>query len=260
MMVRVGLGVVLATAIALVAHRAGSLSRSGAMAATVIGAAAIAAGWDWGILLIAFFVSSSALSRLGSEVKERRTSSIIAKGGARDAVQVLANGGLFAAAALLALLTRWPGWPAIGAGALAAASADTWGTEIGTLMGRRPRLLTTWRPVDAGVSGGVTAPGLLASVAGALFVAGIAAALGWPATTARAAFVGGVAGALADSLLGALWQSRRQCVQCETATERVVHTCGNATVPAGGLAWLDNDSVNALASLVGAGVALLTLV
>lgn len=260
MIVRAGLGVVLAAAIALVAYRAGSLSRSGAIAATIVGAVCIAAGWDWGILLIAFFVSSSALSRFGTEVKERRTSSIVAKGGTRDAMQVLANGGLFACAALLALLTRWSGWPAIGAGALAAASADTWGTEIGTLVGRRPRLLTTWRQVDAGVSGGVTAPGLLASLAGALFVAGVAFALGWPASVARAALIGGVAGALADSLLGALWQSRRRCVQCETATERLVHTCGSSTVPAGGLAWLDNDSVNALASLVGAGVALLTLV
>lgn len=260
MIARVGLGLIIAVSIALLAYRGRSLSRSGALAAIGVGTIAVAAGWDWGILLVAFFVSSSALSHLGAEVKERRTSSIVAKGGARDAVQVLANGGVFAVAALLALGTRWPGAQVIGAGALAAASADTWGTEIGTLVGRRPRLLTTWRAVDAGVSGGVTAPGLLASVAGALFVAGVAVALRWPAPVARAALVGGVAGALADSLLGALWQSRRRCVRCETPTERAVHTCGAATVPAGGLTWLDNDSVNALASLVGAGVALLTVV
>jgi len=254
---RVLLGLVIAAAIALLALRAGSLSRSGAIAATLVGATCIAAGWDWGVLLVAYFLSSSALSHLGAELKAQRTASIVAKGGARDAMQVLANGGLFACSALLAGLTAWPGWQAIGAGALAASAADTWGTEIGTLVGRRPRLLTTWRPVGTGVSGGVTAPGLLASVAGALFVAGVAWVLHWPAPTVRAAFGGGLAGALADSLLGALCQSRRRCPQCATDTERMVHTCGTATVPAGGLTWLDNDSVNVLASAVGATVALL---
>ena len=51
-------------------------------------------------------------------------------------MQVLANGGVFALAALLGAVLGSP-WPAAGSraalGALAASAADTWATEIGTL-------------------------------------------------------------------------------------------------------------------------------
>ena len=35
-------------------------------------------------------------------------------------------------------------------------------------------------------------------------------------------------------------------------TERRIHRCGNITRPAGGVPWLDNDGVNAAATLAGA--------
>jgi uncharacterized membrane protein len=94
-------------------------------------------------------------------------------------------------------------------------------------------------------------------VGGALFVAGVAWLLRWPVPVAGAAFVGGAAGALADTFVGALWQARRHCPHCDAATERMVHTCGTTTLPAGGCAWLNNDAVNVVGSAVGAGVALL---
>src|SRR5665213_2130338 len=92
-------GAIVAACVAFGAKRAGSLSMSGALAATIVGTLAVAAGWDWGALLLLYFISSSLLSRIGRATKERRTAAIVAKGGARDAIQVLANGGVFAAAA-----------------------------------------------------------------------------------------------------------------------------------------------------------------
>ena len=257
MIARAAAGALLAGVIALAAWRAGALARSGALAAAAVGTVAIAAGWSWGIVLIAFFVTSSALSRWRGAVKAARVSAIVEKGGARDAVQVVANGGVFAAAALGWLALPGAGWMAAGAGALAAAAADTWSTEIGTLAGRDPRHITTGRRVPAGSSGAVSAAGLLAMLAGALFIAGVTLAVGWPARVAAAAAAGGVAGALADSLAGALWQDRRRCPRCDAATERAVHGCGTRTEHAGGVAWLDNDGVNLLAGIVGAAVALL---
>jgi uncharacterized membrane protein len=103
-------GLALAALISVVARRARSLSSSGAVAATVVGTLAVVAGWSWGGLLIVYFAASTALSRLGKASKERRTASIIAKVGARDATQVLANGALFAAAALAMAIrpdVRW---------------------------------------------------------------------------------------------------------------------------------------------------------
>ncbi|HWJ21526.1 MAG TPA: DUF92 domain-containing protein [Gemmatimonadaceae bacterium] len=253
---RAGAGLLVAAAIALVARRAHSLSTSGAVAATAVGAACVAAGWGWGGLLIAYFVVSSALSRWRETLKEARTSDVVAKGGQRDAVQVLANGGLFAAAALLSLAAPAGAiWPvAAGAGALAAAAADTWATEIGTLAGHPPRSIRTGRPVAPGTSGGVTVLGTAASIAGAGFVAALAALVGFGRLAAVGALVGGVAGSLVDSLLGATLQARRWCDRCERGTEREVHGCGTRTRPAGGVGWLDNDAVNAASALAGAAL------
>ena len=90
MIVRNLLGVLLAVAIAMIARRARSLTTSGAMAAAVAGSVAVAVGWSWGITLILYFASSTLLSRLGRVEKERRTRAVVAKGGERDAWQVLA--------------------------------------------------------------------------------------------------------------------------------------------------------------------------
>jgi len=227
----------------------------------VVGALCVGAGWSWGAILIAFFVASTLLSRAGAERKERRVGGIVAKGGERDATQVLANGGVYAAAALASMLAPgWPGWTAVGAAALAAATADTWATEVGTLVGGVPRAITSLRPVPPGTSGGVTVAGTLASLAGAGFVAALAWWAGWPGDAVRGAAIGGFAGATADSLLGATMQARRWCDRCAAATERAVHACGTPTRAAGGLVWLDNDRVNLAATVVGAGVGALLAV
>lgn len=247
-----------ALCIAFLARRARALSPDGAVAATLIGALALLAGWRWGLLLIFYFATSSALTRLGSEKKTARTSSVIEKGGERDAMQVLANGAVFATAALLAILV--PGhetrWAALGAGALAASASDTWATEIGTLIGGAPRSILGFRPLPFGMSGGVTLAGTTAAVAGAATVALIAVGLAWPARAAFAAFVGGVAGSTLDSLLGATLQLRRRCDRCDCETERTIHDCGTATSHASGIAWLGNDAVNLICGAAGGLLAL----
>jgi uncharacterized protein (TIGR00297 family) len=253
-------GAFAAAVISLAAYRAGSLARSGVAAALAVGTIAATAGWPWAGLLIAFFISSSALSRLGRARKEAWSGRVIEKSGARDAWQVMANGGVFALAAIGAIV--WPNalWPVIGAGALAASTADTWSTEIGTLAGGTPRSVVSGRPVGVGISGGITLIGTLAAVGGAALVA--AFALWWQGSTRVGVSVlaGGVAGAMADSIFGATVQERRWCRTCEESTERVIHACGTRTDVVGGVRGCRNDAVNAMASIVGAGVAALARV
>src|SRR5437763_14352770 len=141
--------------------------------AALIGAIAKAAGWDWAALLILYFISASIVSRLGAAKKEARVESVVDKGGERDAVQVFANGGVFALGALGWILAPHPRWQLLAVGALAASSADTWGTELGTWLGRRPRLLGVGPSIPVGMSGGVTLSGLLGSAAGALLIAAL---------------------------------------------------------------------------------------
>ena len=250
-------GFLLAAVIALLARRARSLSSGGAVAATAIGTLAVSAGWSWGALLIAYFVASSLISHLGRAVKEQRTASVVAKSGERDAVQVMANGAVFAAAAVVMVIHPGARWAALGAGALAASAADTWATEIGTLYGGEPRALLGWRRVPRGTSGGVSWIGTVAAVAGAVFIAAAAIVLGWPRSSAAAIIAGGVAGAFVDSLLGATIQCRRWCERCERETERDVHDCGVQTRPLRGVPWVNNDVVNLASGAAGALLAAL---
>lgn len=244
-------GVLLALAVAGAAWRAGWLGKGGFIAATVCGAACVAAGWMWAALLILYFIAASGLSAFGAGKKGARTESIVSKGGARDAAQVLANGGLYSLAALLASTSgsAWLAWGAIGA--LSAASSDTWATEIGVGIGGQPWSIITVTNVRYGQSGGVSVAGLWGSLGGAAFIGTLVALLGMSRGLALASIVAGVGGSLADSVLGATIQERRWCDACAEPTERPVHLCGCATRRVGGIAGLNNDVVNALASSVG---------
>ena len=246
----------LAGALALGARAARSLSISGAVAALVVGTTATVAGWPWAIVLIVFFLTSSALSKFRHAAREARIGDIVEKGDERDAIQVLANGGVFAAAALAGMITGNPIWSVLAVGALSAAASDTWATEIGTLLGRTPRSVVSFKPLPAGTSGGVTLPGTLASLAGAAFIAGVATLAG-TGTPVGAVFIGGVAGSLADSLAGATVQERRWCDACARGTERRVHNCGSATRVVGGVPGARNDFVNIVCTIVGGIVAAL---
>jgi uncharacterized protein (TIGR00297 family) len=218
------------------------LSPGGITAACVVGlAVALGTGLAGLGVLAAFFVTSSLLTP---------------GGGRRTAMQVAANGGVAAAAAVLSRLAG--GWALAFAGALAAAAADTWSTEIGAHSRRPPRLVTTGRPVPAGTSGGITWLGTAGGAAGAALIAGIAALAGVVAP--RAAWwvaAGGLTGGLVDSLLGATIQARYQCSACGWTGERARHECHTPARIAGGLAWVGNDTVNLAATLVGAAVAAL---
>jgi hypothetical protein len=76
----------------------------------------------------------------------------------------------------------------------------------------------------------------------------------------RAGWIGlfGLLGSLVDSALGATYQAIYFCPTCNKETERhPLHTCGSATTRIRGLAWLDNDWVNAACALTGAALALI---
>jgi uncharacterized protein (TIGR00297 family) len=171
---------------------------------------------------------------------------------------VLANGGVATACAVAWGCSHEPRFALAFAGAYAAATADTWGTEIGTLARRRPRSILTLQPIPTGLSGGVTIPGTLGELAGALWLA-VAGTLGLAlaGTSAQLAplAIGGIAGATTDSLLGATVQELRRCDRCERTCETDPHACGTPTRLVRGVPGFGNDLVNLLATLAGSAVA-----
>ncbi|HEX6250691.1 MAG TPA: DUF92 domain-containing protein [Gemmatimonadaceae bacterium] len=235
------------------------LTRSGLIAAALVGGAAIVAGVSWLVVLLLYFAAATAVSRFGREAKTAKAGGVLEKSGSRDAFQVLANGGAFAVGTIMYALVDEPAWLAFAAGALAASSSDTWATELGLLSSSPPRSIVTGKPVQPGASGGVTLAGTGGGGLGALLVAGAAALLA-PEVPLAAPFIGGVAGMLVDSLVGATIQERRWCVACGRGTERLVHRCGAATEFAGGVRGVRNDLVNAIATTVGGAVSLLLVV
>ncbi len=247
---RWAVGGALGVAIAALAYSRRTLTLDGAVAAAGVGCLTFAlGGLPAAGALLSFFGSSSALSRVG-DARKRALPLAQSKGSQRDAWQVLANGGV-------ATLCVVAGQPRGMVGALAAASADTWATELGLLATAPPRRITTLERVPAGTSGGVTLQGLGASVGGALVVGLGHALLGGGWSSVRRALAGGLGGALVDSLLGATLQAAYWCPRCQVPTEDALHApCNAPTRLRGGFAWMTNDTVNLLATLSGAAIAL----
>jgi uncharacterized protein (TIGR00297 family) len=251
-------GIVLAALVSAAARRGRALSVSGAWAALAVGSLTFGIGGvPPAVLLLIFFISASLLSRLGS-ARKAAVAAAFDKGGERDAGQVLANGGLAAAAAVGYGWTAHPGWLVAVAGSLAAANADTWATELGVLARTWPRRILNGQRVEPGTSGAISGPGLLAALAGAGLVSLGAAAFASDVRLGVAAAVGGFAGAMVDSFLGATIQAIYWCPICQKETERhPLHTCGTTTTRLRGWPWLRNDGVNFAATLTGAAAAML---
>ena len=190
--------------------------------------------------VLTVFLLAFLATRLGRESKERLGLGEQRHG--RTAAQVAANLGI-AAIVSSEPVQSWliGGWfsrasvtpmPlfAVGLAALAEAAADTVSSEVGQVLGGRPRMLTTLRLVEPGTDGGVSLIGTLAGVAAACIVAAVGSlALGGGRTMFWISCAGAVFGLFFDSLLGATLERR---------------------------GWLNNDAVNFLSTASAAGFAL----
>lgn len=235
----------MSAAAAFAAWRARTLTPSGALAAWTVGVLILrGTGWPGGAVLAAFFVSSNLVSRVRPRAAPP---GLDPKSDRRDHWQVYANGGAAALGAGLGLLDNALGIWLVTA-ILAAAAADTWATSIGSRSRVLPRLPWSGRSVPAGSNGGMTLLGTAGGAAGALMVAGTGAiAADMPLLLPIGTLIG-FFGMVADSTLGALLQGRFHCPACDAASEWRVHRCGAATMREGGMAWLNNDGVNFVAT------------
>jgi uncharacterized protein (TIGR00297 family) len=196
------------------------------------------------IPVLAVSLLAFAATRAGRRKKERLGTAEARRG--RSAAQVAANLGLAALVAsepvkIWFLNSRWlplrahPGtlMPAMALAALAEAAADTVSSEIGQVLGGRPRMITTMRAVEPGTDGAMSVTGTLAGLVAAAIVAGTgswAMRGGWSLFWLSSA--GAVFGFVFDSLLGATFERK---------------------------GWLNNDAVNFLSTASAAGFTFLLL-
>lgn len=240
--------------VAVLSYRVKFLTISGSIATFFLAIIIFGVGgWQWAIPIIVFFFLSSLLSKYGNKRKSEYES-LFEKSSTRDWGQVVANGGV--AATLVVLSAAFPVYDLypLYLGALAAATADTWGTEIGILARGRTVSVLTFRPVKSGTSGGISESGTFGGAAGAAVIA----LAGYPwytdLHTSLIVILAGIAGSLADSFIGATVQAQYECSICGKTTERTTH-CSQPTRLSRGLGWIGNDVVNGFCTLAGAMVA-----
>jgi len=210
--------------------------------------------------LFGFFISSSFFTKLRTKEKEELEKALYEKGGNRDHIQVLANGG--AAFIIAAAHYLMPGKLLSVASfvAIAACNADSWASEIGIMSRSTPFSIINFKPVQRGMSGGVTFLGLFASACGAVFIAGIYFVFMFVSIpffelirdcTIIAVF--GFAGAAIDSALGAVFQPAYVDSTGRLTEKRANGKVQNKKVK--GFGFFSNDMVNFISSLVAACLA-----
>ena len=252
----------LALLIAFLPYKARSLNKSGAVAAAFTGTIIFGVGGlSWAILLLTFFITSSALSRAFKKRKAKLEEKF-SKGHERDAGQVFGNGGIATFFAALHYFYPNEPWVWVGfAASLAAVNADTWATELGVLNPNPPRMITNLtKIVEKGTSGGISLVGTVASLSGSALIAFLASLLTGNWSIFPLITLAGLAGSLFDSLLGATVQAMYYCPTDKKETEKhPLHTCGTQTIHIRGWTWLDNDWVNFSCGAFGMLVSLLLL-
>ncbi len=234
----------LSIAIFALAWNRRSVSASGAISGYLVGIVIFGAGgWPWVTPLIFFFISSSILSHLHHKAYADR-----------NILQVLANGGMGTIFAIVYFFWDFPPAIVLYLGAIGAATADTWATEIGFYSRSKPRLVLSKKIVDRGTSGGVTFVGIIGSVLGALIIGILGEEILGMNDLLLPLSIAGLVGSFTDSILGRFIQAQFKCPSCREQTEDRYH-CDTKTELIFGSRWIGNDMVNFINTIVGAAVA-----
>jgi uncharacterized protein (TIGR00297 family) len=192
-------------AFAALAYALGMVSHSGALGGLLVGTIVYACLGPPGFAVLALFVvGGSLLTRIGYRSKQR-AGTAQEHGGRRGARNALANGAVAVLCAILARATGSDLFTTAFVASVGAAFADTSESEVGQLLSRAPRLITTLRKVPPGADGAISLPGTLAGLTAAGLTVILALALGLldTPTTALLIALAAFLGTVADSLIGA---------------------------------------------------------
>jgi uncharacterized protein (TIGR00297 family) len=188
------------------------LTVAGAVTGGFVGLLAYQGAGYMGIGMLALFFLTATAATSWQMLKKQQIGAGENNNGRRTAGQVIANGGV---AALLGG-TAWhlPQYAVIiqlmMAGSLAAATADTLSSELGTLYGRRFYNIATFKKDLRGLDGVISVEGTLIGTAGAFLIAfGYALSFGW-SNNILWIVIAGTTGNLADSVMGATLERKNR--------------------------------------------------
>mmetsp|Transcript_13917 Transcript_13917/g.20894 ORF Transcript_13917/g.20894 Transcript_13917/m.20894 type:complete len:302 (+) Transcript_13917:57-962(+) len=260
-----------------------SLSKSGALAAVVVAVLTWSAAPRFGLVLIAFYLSGSFVTKIGAKHKIKLDANAT-ECGERNAWQVLSCSF---PATLLALIYRiscgddtlctnnhCSNLQTAFVAFFACCAGDTFASELGILAKSVPFLVTApWRCVPPGTNGGITIAGTLASILGGTFIGLVYGLFGFTLTrdsdcrvfpTICALSVlgslAGFVGSLLDSIIGAtcqqtLYDQNKNCIAAEDYGGNYTQNgVGNPHEIVSGRPWLSNHAVNLVSSVATAAL------
>ncbi|OCX51812.1 hypothetical protein BEL04_17525 [Mucilaginibacter sp. PPCGB 2223] len=190
---------------ALLSFKTGKLSAVAALTGLLVALLIYQGSGYTGIAMLALFFIAGSWATSWQYQQKVLLGAAEQRHGRRTPGQVLANSGVAAITGLVCRLD--PNLSAMlqlmMAGSLAAATADTLSSELGTLYGRRFYHILSLRPGQRGLDGVISLEGTLIGIIGSALVALVYALghrWGWPVLWV---IIAGTAGNLADSVLGA---------------------------------------------------------
>ncbi len=207
------------------------------------------------LALAATLIFTLIAGKISGKTREKAEKKLHAKHGRRDSVQIICNVGMSALMAVIYTLTEREAFLCASGAALAASLADSMASELGILSKTPPRDICSFKRVQPGISGGVSALGLGCSALGAVIIAAVCLGQGRGTGFCAIIALSGFLAALVDSALGSAVQAKYRCPVCGALTEKKVH-CGEKGSLEKGLRIVDNDMVNFLNNLSGAVLAL----
>ena len=215
----------------------------------------------WGfILVIEFFIIGFICTRFRFKQK-RRKGIAQEKGGIRSWENVVANGFAFSLFGTLYYLTSNELFLIGFITSIAIATGDTLATEIGLLSSKKPRLITNFKEVETGKSGGITVLGTIASILGIMIIILSSSVNGFSFNTniLMISIIGAIFGTFIDSIIGATIQAQYFCNKCNKFTELSIHhEQQNKLIK--GFSFIDNNIVNLLSTLSGSMISILFII
>ena len=231
------------TCILFIPYRMKVLSVSGYFGSITMGALIVLFGNIVQFTLLAlFFVLSSLLNFILKKYTARKS-----KNSHRNILQVVCNGGVAIFICIYEYFNPDPINIFLYAATVAAATSDTWATEFGKLSKSKPVSITSFLPIEHGLSGGITMIGIFGSILGASTI-GLATYI---LLSSELILIFGIIftaflSALIDSLIGDKLQGKYK-----TKSGRIIENMQLDTNLISGYKFIDNNLVNLMATLSG---------
>ncbi|MBO6620598.1 MAG: DUF92 domain-containing protein [Balneola sp.] len=241
--IRILVAILLAVAFGVTAFLLNWLTYDGALAASIFGVISYGVGnWEVALIVLFFFVSASLLSKDIAATEDSFSIKF-----RRDGRQVWANGFWLCLWILIWFISGNALFLAASVASIAAATADTWATELGSNSKNKTYLITNLNEVTAGTDGGISYKGSIGAFVGSTIISVICWLLISEISLLICIVIGftGFLGCFVDSFLGVKLQGSSLKIPFLSNNEN-----GNITVSNNIVNWLSTGVASVLVLLI----------